>query len=1162
MELSLAELKAIIEAAELRGRLSVVTPEVVKGGWDESQHPRGDDGRFINKGEISQAASNPAKAAELRSKVTDPKERSKLDAAIKGQQTGFAQGLGKIPAKLNSSRQPASTATTGEHSAGTSPSVQETVDLVRGIKNGVMGQEQRKQLAERIAEHSAEELKQVKSELGLNGGGRKADLATRILLAADGKSYPEEGFTGALPMRNGSVRHYEDGQIVRIEKNDGSHESRVTPDEAHAAIEQLTQSGKILTPEGRQQIAHMLMHRMSYRDIRELKNKLGLKASGKKAVFAERIQRLVEDKERRARQNPDHPANQPDPAGHLNNLQERLDYIQRNQATYGAGKVSPERQKTVDEAADRLRMALDSPFAAFSPESALGEAKEAVNDLYSTQEFLAAAHLANLPLDAKDGKPMQQVAAAIYKLSRAKQGVHDGEQPTPGQSASVADQGTSNVANHTHYVSGDTYPHREAIKKAGGTWDKVAKRWTIDEHGASLLPDGLKAEPLDHRMPKTGETTKNPAESKSIADVVAPTPAPAPSPTVPESAIKEAEELKKWHQRSSRHEVEYAQMKPWDAQMMRKSDAEMREWASKKMGQLFRKHPDLAADYGHYISKNPILPKVPTAEEHLAKYGSDATPQQIVNDYVAQGGHPKDLYEHLNPENLPAGQTRSRTSVYRDIATNFNAASGHAANAIGEHLKSKAAGSIGNEQQTGATVNDIAATRSALPAGMAGAPSVSGGNDTPNSKVADSPAAPANKPKRSNVITDPERIAELERESSQRDTDLRQTRTYEGRVEKEQQEREANLKNPEWIKKQIQQEKDHYARISGGGNKFSGNNSADYAMHQQRVKELEAAYAASTGQRGTDAAVANGNAGGIDSPPKDRSTSGSEMAGVNRQELGGIRQANGDIGVSPSIRVPDPAPNRTEHLDKVAASADREALRDAADTVSRVEDIPVGERTADDRAELKQAKELAAANEVSKPTVQRLPDSNISDKAETGNAFLDYVPTAKKVESDEDRAVKKAKADKDLEEAFGMKTVATRDKEAAEGKQQPKAAHEMTRSEFKAAHTAEKVGKGVYKVKNTVTGKERTVYDSNPAAAVWTAHKNAVRDQLEKDHKQVPLAVKKEYSVLAGKYLKDPDAPDTSTHGKRGGEYDPSHQKKSFRKPTAPVESKVFELYL
>jgi Protein of unknown function (DUF935) len=50
--------------------------------YDEDKHPRDDHGRFVSKGELQQAKNDPAKADQLRSEITKPAERAKLDAAI------------------------------------------------------------------------------------------------------------------------------------------------------------------------------------------------------------------------------------------------------------------------------------------------------------------------------------------------------------------------------------------------------------------------------------------------------------------------------------------------------------------------------------------------------------------------------------------------------------------------------------------------------------------------------------------------------------------------------------------------------------------------------------------------------------------------------------------------------------------------------------------------------------------------------------------------------------------------------------------------------------------------------------------------------------------------------------------------------------------------
>lgn len=65
--------------------------EAVEGGdvrkaFDESKHPRDDHGQFIDKGELHAAKSDPAKADELRKRVTDPGEREKLEKHLGGEQ--------------------------------------------------------------------------------------------------------------------------------------------------------------------------------------------------------------------------------------------------------------------------------------------------------------------------------------------------------------------------------------------------------------------------------------------------------------------------------------------------------------------------------------------------------------------------------------------------------------------------------------------------------------------------------------------------------------------------------------------------------------------------------------------------------------------------------------------------------------------------------------------------------------------------------------------------------------------------------------------------------------------------------------------------------------------------------------------------------------------
>lgn len=55
---------------------------LLSAAFDESEHPRADDGKFIAKDQITAARGDKAKATQLRKRVTDPAQRKKLDAML------------------------------------------------------------------------------------------------------------------------------------------------------------------------------------------------------------------------------------------------------------------------------------------------------------------------------------------------------------------------------------------------------------------------------------------------------------------------------------------------------------------------------------------------------------------------------------------------------------------------------------------------------------------------------------------------------------------------------------------------------------------------------------------------------------------------------------------------------------------------------------------------------------------------------------------------------------------------------------------------------------------------------------------------------------------------------------------------------------------------
>ncbi len=59
-------------------------PSTLLKSWSESDHPRDDHGHWIPKVELEEGQRDPAVAADLRARVSDPEQRAKLDAAIGG----------------------------------------------------------------------------------------------------------------------------------------------------------------------------------------------------------------------------------------------------------------------------------------------------------------------------------------------------------------------------------------------------------------------------------------------------------------------------------------------------------------------------------------------------------------------------------------------------------------------------------------------------------------------------------------------------------------------------------------------------------------------------------------------------------------------------------------------------------------------------------------------------------------------------------------------------------------------------------------------------------------------------------------------------------------------------------------------------------------------
>lgn len=85
--------------------------------FKEDEHPRDDHGKFVSEEAIADAKGDPAKTKELQAKVTDPKQRAKLDAALGSKPTKEKNGPAPLPTKPSGLEQGADGTRPRRHSA-------------------------------------------------------------------------------------------------------------------------------------------------------------------------------------------------------------------------------------------------------------------------------------------------------------------------------------------------------------------------------------------------------------------------------------------------------------------------------------------------------------------------------------------------------------------------------------------------------------------------------------------------------------------------------------------------------------------------------------------------------------------------------------------------------------------------------------------------------------------------------------------------------------------------------------------------------------------------------------------------------------------------------------------------------------------------------------
>lgn len=201
--------------------------------FDETKHPRGDDGRFIGREQIHAAKSDPELAQKLRDKTTDPDERKKLDAAIGGE-----TDLGRTQAGLHR-----------EKVATTRAERKKNLDRARELANDIstarrggepVPPEHFRELAALVPGMTIADLRSTREKLAASFGGqnpRREEMVRRIVEHAKNKAAlleTNEKYEDMDALDFGSLHEYQNEGNAK-----GNERENPNPPEQHGgAMEQ------------------------------------------------------------------------------------------------------------------------------------------------------------------------------------------------------------------------------------------------------------------------------------------------------------------------------------------------------------------------------------------------------------------------------------------------------------------------------------------------------------------------------------------------------------------------------------------------------------------------------------------------------------------------------------------------------------------------------------------------------------------------------------------------------------------------------------------------------------------------------------------------------------------------------------------------------------
>jgi hypothetical protein len=180
-----AALKSLAALAKNPDRLASVlaSPDTLQKAWSEDLHPRDDHGRFVSKDQLQAAKDDPALAERLRSRVTRPEERAKLDKVLSGEASVGRTKRGEQRHQAQQKRQ------------ATSKDQRRAHEIAMLALAGHADWGHFEELADLLPSLTVEQLRSVRSATGASWGGerlKRQGMVDKLVAFARAQAAPPE----------------------------------------------------------------------------------------------------------------------------------------------------------------------------------------------------------------------------------------------------------------------------------------------------------------------------------------------------------------------------------------------------------------------------------------------------------------------------------------------------------------------------------------------------------------------------------------------------------------------------------------------------------------------------------------------------------------------------------------------------------------------------------------------------------------------------------------------------------------------------------------------------------------------------------------------------------------------------------------------------------